>query len=148
MPVSNGDGTFMRAYKNNQNALVKNALDADPVAISVINLIKQLREHEWHGTASELLKYLDLLNQDQTFSKSWPRNANVLSGRLKRTSASLREIGIEVEWTKSGNWMIHIVPAPAFNFNNSIIDLHDHEVDDVSKFSDIPEDTIPDLPDR
>lgn len=109
-------GTFMREYENNQKALVEIALEADPVAVAVIRLIHRHRAHEYHGTASDLMILLNL-NQDLASLKNWPKTPNKLSGRLKRAAASLREIGLNVEWTKSGDRMIHIVPTPAFKLD-------------------------------
>ncbi len=101
-------GSFIQEYENNRKRLVEITLDADPVAVAVIRMIQQHREHEWSGTASDLLKILGLINPDLLTLKAWPKQPNVLSGRLKRAATSLREMGIEIEWTKSGDRKIHI----------------------------------------
>lgn len=139
-------GTFMREYENNQRSIVEIALEADPIAIAVIRLIKLHTDHEWHGTASDLLVTLGV-NQDLIDMKSWPRKPNVLSGRLKRAAPSLREIGIEVDWTKSGDRFIHIVPTPVFKFETRIDGLRKHDVPDIPDLPDVPDvHDIPDLP--
>jgi len=58
---------------------------------------------------SDLLKALEALVSDSTKrSKSWPKAANSLSNRLRRAVTFLREIGVEVEWGKSGKRLISI----------------------------------------
>jgi len=109
-------GTFMREYENNQRSLVQIALEADPVAVGVIRLVHKHPDHEWHGSASSLKRILEA-DQELAYQKNWPRSANVLSGRLRRAAASLREIGIDITWTKSGKREIHIVPTEAFKFD-------------------------------
>jgi len=100
-------GTFMRAYEENRKRMVDMALDADAVAIAVMRLMENHINHEWYGTASELLTILNG-NTDLIFGRSWPKQPNILSGRLRRAATFLREKGIEVEWIKSGDRKIHI----------------------------------------
>jgi hypothetical protein len=101
-------GTFIRAYENNQKRLVDIAIEADIVAVEIVRLIQSHRDHEWSGTATELLRQTESLNPELSSLKIWPKQANVFSGRLRRAAAALREKGIEIEWTKSGDRVIHI----------------------------------------
>jgi len=101
-------GTFIRKYENNQKRLVDIAIEGDNVAIAIVRLIQLHRDHEWSGTASDLLQHTAGANQDLSSIKSWPKQANVFSGRLRRAAAALREKGIEIEWIKSGDRTIHI----------------------------------------
>ena len=51
----------------------------------------------WEGTASELLDALDGQADDRAKKgKYWPRSANALSGKVKRSATALRTEGIEV----------------------------------------------------
>lgn len=101
-------GTFIQAYEDNRMRLLDIALEADPVATAVIRLIEGQPAHEWRGTGSDLMRLMTRLNQDLASLKGWPRQPNVLSGKLGRAATSLREKGIEIEWTKSGDRKIHI----------------------------------------
>ncbi len=101
-------GTFIRAYENNQRRLVDIAIEADIVAVEIVRLIQSHRDHEWTGTATELLRQTESLNPELSFLKIWPKQANVFSGKLRRAAAALREKGIEIEWIKSGDRVIHI----------------------------------------
>ena len=101
-------GTFMQAHEDNRRRLLEITLDADPIAIAVIRFIQKQPAYEWSGTGSDLLRLMTMLSQDLASLKNWPRQPNVLSGRLRRVNASLREKGIEIEWTKSGDRKIHI----------------------------------------
>ena len=101
-------GAFMEAFEDNRKRLLDITLDADPIATAVIRFIQKQPAYEWSGTGSDLLRLMTMLYQDLASLKSWPRQPNVLSGRLRRVAASLREKGIEIEWTKSGDRRIHI----------------------------------------
>ncbi len=101
-------GVFLREYDANRKRLISISMDADPIAITIIRLIQRHKGHQWSGSATELHRMLSTLNQDFSNQRAWPRQPNVLSGRLRRAAAGLRELGIEIEWTKSGNRTIHI----------------------------------------
>lgn len=93
-------GDFMRAYDAAQDDLIKDALEAEPVAVAMMKLPTHGDglTSEWTLTASELL---DLLNEveghkDKRPPKGWPGAAHVLSGTLKRVAPALLEQGLEV----------------------------------------------------
>lgn len=87
-------GSFMKAYAGNREQANETALEADPVAGAVQDLLKT--KDEWSGTAAELWKKLgDLVDEDVRHSKVWPGAPNALSNRLKRLAPSLRAAGIE-----------------------------------------------------
>lgn len=91
------DGTFWNAYCDNQAGAVDGVLEADAVAETVLKLMSSLPE--WRGTSSSLLGALrELAGEDiAKKDKSWPMRANTLSGRIRRLSASLRKVGINVD---------------------------------------------------
>ncbi len=87
-------GAFMGAYAGNRGAATGAALDEDPVATAVRELVAQ--RGEWSGTSTELLSVLGgKVDEATRRSRSWPAGANVLSNAMKRLAPALREVGIE-----------------------------------------------------
>jgi hypothetical protein len=92
-------GAFMAAYSGNRAEATENALEADPVAISVREFMED--QDEWTGTAGELWEALnELVGEAIRHTKAWPGAPNALSARLKRLAPVLRGIGIEYEDTR------------------------------------------------
>ena len=80
------------------------ALEADEVATAVIALVEQTANGEWVGTATELKNALDAVVDDRTRRlRSWPKQPNMLSNRVRRCATFLRSKGIHYERGKSGN---------------------------------------------
>jgi hypothetical protein len=87
-------GAFMEAYAGNRAEADENALDNDPVAVAVRDLMAD--RDEWSGTATELyVAIAELVDEDVRRSRAWPSAPNSLSNRMKRIAPSLREAGIE-----------------------------------------------------
>ena len=87
-------GAFMSAYTGNRLEADELALDSDPVAVAVRDLMAN--HHNWGGTATELYAALaELVDEDVRRSKSWPAAPNILSNRMKRIAPALRKAGIE-----------------------------------------------------
>jgi hypothetical protein len=94
-------GAFMDAYAGNRGAATELALDDDPVAVAVRQLVAIAGV--WSGTSTELLARLGNLVEEETRrSKPWPAAPNALSNRLKRIAPALREVGIEYEERPQG----------------------------------------------
>ncbi len=90
-------GAFLEAYAGNRAESVQVALDADPVATAVQAFLRKVGRFE--GTATELLEELSSrASEREVKSRSWPRNARSLSGRLRRAAAGLRSVGIDVRF--------------------------------------------------
>jgi hypothetical protein len=112
------EGTFMRAYENNRLRLIDIAIEADPVALAVIDMIEKEKIYKWSGKASDLLEALKSQVGDQvTRLKTWPKQPNLLSNKLRRCATSLREKGISIEWTKSGDRIITITKTAHYDHN-------------------------------
>jgi hypothetical protein len=89
-------GAFMNAYSGNRAEATESALEADPVAISIRELMED--RDEWTGTAGELWEALnELVGEGIRHTKTWPGAPNALSGCMKRLAPALRGIGIEYE---------------------------------------------------
>jgi len=97
-----GEGDFMKCYNLNRVEAIERSLETDPVAEAVIEMMKHMKK--WSGTATDLRETLEgdpgkengYVSLNVIQSKSWPKVPHVLSGRLKRASTFLFEIGIEV----------------------------------------------------
>ena len=90
-------GTFLKAYSINRREVTALTLDADQVGTAVKTFMERRSFEIWEGTASELLDALDGQADDRTKKgKYWPRSANALSGKVKRSATALRTEGIEV----------------------------------------------------
>jgi hypothetical protein len=89
------EGTFNRAYAENQERTRVAAMDAQPVATEIVHLLKRVRK--WEGTAKTLLDQLNI-GADWSVRKlsTWPGSAQSLSGALKRLTTDLRGAGIDV----------------------------------------------------
>lgn len=118
-PLGWQPGAFMAAYQDAQDDLIKDALEAEPVAVAMLKLPAHSDGlvSEWNLTASELL---DLLNEVENHKekrppKGWPGAAHILSGTLKRIAPALLEQGISVEQTRdtdrgrSKKWAIRLI---------------------------------------
>ena len=93
-------GTFMKAYRANRDDVTSMTLDADLLG-TVVKRFMEDRDR-WKGTMSDLLKELEGVAEDQEkHTKEWPKAANVLSGRLKRSATSLRSKGVEVSFGRT-----------------------------------------------
>lgn len=94
-------GGFMAVYNRNRAAVNENAIEADPLASAIVELIEGTAGGEWEGNATQLLADLEG-TQTATDAvkkmKAWPKAANSLSRRLPRIATLLRSAGIE--WAK------------------------------------------------
>ncbi len=101
------NGRFMNAIRNQRNNIVTEALDADPVTMAVLILMKH--SDTWTGRATELLDVLaECIDQDRRKYPGFPKIPNQLSQQLNRVSAFLREKGILFEKGHSGNRSISL----------------------------------------
>jgi hypothetical protein len=93
-------GTFAQAYEQNRDDAVNAVIEADLVATAVLYFMDgqaKAGKPEWKGTSSDLLGALKMaVGEDQTKLKEWPPSPRSLAGRLRRATATLRGIGIDV----------------------------------------------------
>jgi hypothetical protein len=94
-------GAFMAAYAQNRTAGNELALESTAVAQSVRELMAD--KPVWKGAASELLEVLEQKADRRARSgNGWPKDGTRLSGVLKRLAPNLRQVGIEVEFGRTG----------------------------------------------
>ncbi|WP_423243228.1 hypothetical protein [Clostridium autoethanogenum] len=99
-----GGEKFIDAYFNNQNRANDEALESNPVASTIIALMKN--EEKWEGTVSQLLtKLCDVafIEKIDTNSRLWPKEPNVLSRRLNEVKSNLLLYGIHYDIRHHGN---------------------------------------------
>jgi energy-coupling factor transporter ATP-binding protein EcfA2 len=101
-------GTFLAAYRANLAASVDLVLEASPVG-EAVQLFMTDRA-DWEGTASALLPLLTgIISEQAAREKSWPKRADVLSGKLRRVAPALRRTGIHIAFDRTGHTRtIHI----------------------------------------
>ena len=93
------EGAFMEIYTRNRQSSNDLVLEASRVAEGILSLMSE--RTEWDGTASELLKDLELhVDEKVQNQKSWPKSPRGLSDQLKRLAPNLRATGVEVEFTR------------------------------------------------
>ena len=95
-------GTFARAYADNRRAAIDNAIDADPVAACVREIMAE--RSSWTGSAADLLRAGADRSRDgiSRASTGWPKNPRALAGRLRRAQTFLRALGIEIAFSREG----------------------------------------------
>jgi hypothetical protein len=96
-------GTFIRSYEANRKAAIESMIEADPVAACVREMMT--RRGSWSGTADELLRACagrtpHGISRD---SSGWPGNPRAFAGRLRRAQTFLRELGIEITFSREGH---------------------------------------------
>jgi hypothetical protein len=93
--------TFRKAYDANRRRAVEDAVEADPVAAYVRKIMA--KRAKWVGTASDLLDATAVCG-DHLAGRivDWPKNPRALAGRLRRSQAFLRTLGIELAFHREG----------------------------------------------
>lgn len=106
-------GAFLQAYRANIEAAAENSVDASPVGVAVLALLRQNPTgFTYIGTA--LMPALEHAAPDWApRSQAWPRSPRGLTDSLRRLSAPLRQLGVEVfeHRDAKGRW-ITIRPLP------------------------------------
>jgi hypothetical protein len=95
-------GTFACAYAANRRAAIEDAIEADPVAAYVRELMAE--RSSWMGSAAELLRVGASRSRAAISidSAGWPKNPRALAGRLRRAQTFLRALGIDIAFTREG----------------------------------------------
>jgi DNA polymerase I-like protein with 3'-5' exonuclease and polymerase domains len=110
-------GSFITAYETNQRAASGLALEASILLAPLRTLLEASPDGRWDGMASALLRALSSLVDDPTRKeKGWPKQANALSGMLKRIAPNLASAGIAYTKEKgpasNRAWIHHFVVTP------------------------------------
>ena len=93
-------GTFLRVYDANRRSAIEGAIEADPVA-AFVREIMAVRS-TWTGRASDLLRAIAASEGALDTTAGWPRNPRALAGRLRRCQTFLRTVGIDIAFSREG----------------------------------------------
>ena len=93
-------GSFANAYGFHRKRAVDDLVEADPLPNTVRRMMDSLAS--WTGTATELLKVLEAV--EPALGRSSPRlvSPRALASRLRRAATILRELGIEIAFSRNG----------------------------------------------
>lgn len=87
---------FVDAYEANRARGIEEVIEADPLAMAVLEIVAE--RSSYIATATALLAEINLkVATDVSRDKTWPKNARSLSSRLRRLAPALRSQGIEIE---------------------------------------------------
>ena len=93
-------GTFLRVYDANRRSAIEGAIEADPVAAFVREIMAV--RGTWAGRASDLLRAIAASEGAPDTTAGWPRNPRALAGRLRRCQTFLRTVGIDIAFSREG----------------------------------------------
>lgn len=92
-----GKDVFLEALEQNRSKLNDETISQDIVATATLAFMKNRKE--WSGSVTELyseLKQIALVQGIDTYSRVWPKAANVLSRRLNEIKSNLLSMGIAI----------------------------------------------------
>jgi len=99
-------GAFASAFeasRRNVDAVAIESLPIGPVLLAFLDQRLGKHEEPWEGTASALLHELVILaDAETTRDRDWPKRGNRLSNQLRQLAPNLRQLGVSVEWDRSG----------------------------------------------
>ena len=93
---------FLTAYHDNIKLQTEEVLESSPVAIALIDYMSVLEPELYSTSATKWLSLLEIradMLGINTQGKLWPKGANPLSRRLKELVTTLRETGLDLEWS-------------------------------------------------
>jgi hypothetical protein len=97
--TGNRENKFLEVYHRNIGLQTEQALEASPVAVTLIEFMNS--RTEWIGTTTELLNELEqvaeILKIKTKNNKEWPSAPNRLSRRINDIKTNLRQIGIVID---------------------------------------------------
>jgi len=91
------DSDLLGAYVTASRRAMAESVEGDPVAMAVIKLMD--RNETWHGSATKLL---ETITPDKV-PRDWPSTPSHLSARLKRAAPSLSNLGIAIDFGRTGS---------------------------------------------
>jgi hypothetical protein len=95
-----GGNLFLKAYENNILTQNEKAVEVNPVAVAIMNLIKSDVVGEITGTPEyiykKLISHARQYDLDYTHDKFWPKNSSWLIRKLEEIIPNLDKLGISV----------------------------------------------------
>jgi hypothetical protein len=147
--MGNPGNKFIDAYYRNIALQSEEVLESSMVATVIIHLVDTCDE-DWIGTPTQLLNSLESIAKEMmninTNSRSWPKSPNSLSRRLNEIRVNLRQVGIEIEWSRDRTRRIITVrkipytPLTSYTdqnqAQNTILDVYDiRDSDEIKNIS-------------
>lgn len=94
-------GQFLAALRDNRQRADSVAIESVPIGPALLALMEIVVR--WEDTSSELLLRLGgLVPEAVRRERSWPAQANQLSGMVQRLAPNLRQVGIDVRQRRTG----------------------------------------------
>lgn len=107
-------GEFAEIYRANQSESDAAAIEADPIAGAIVDMVRDDHSAGWEGTMSRLLEILSTkVSEAVRRSRLWPATAGSLGMRLDRVKPALRRHGVGITRWHSGERRIRIFPIAA-----------------------------------
>lgn len=101
-----GGDAFLEAYDNNILTQNEKAVEVNPVAVAIINLIKSDKVGEITGAPEYIYKKLisnaRQYDLDYTHDKYWPKNSSWLVRKIEEIIPNLEKLGVSVSHFKQG----------------------------------------------
>ena len=89
-------GSFLEAFTGNQRESQNLVVQNDPVLRQIIEFVKKVTR--WQGTSSDLLEKLGQESPEEIkHTRAWVKNPKLLSERLTRNAAVLRNHGVDIQ---------------------------------------------------
>jgi hypothetical protein len=115
------EGIFIKTYNDNIGFTNKEAIESNPVATAIINLMD--KQAMWIGKAKDLkLKLDELVASDKSLSSMmhsnlWPKTPHAIRARLNDVSPNLKEIGIVVHYSEDSHTKTDTITLVNNNFS-------------------------------
>lgn len=101
---------FNKALEDNRNISIESSLNQNPVSAAALAFMDHYEGDQWSGTPTKLLETLnDKVDDDITSHSNWPSQPNKLSAMLNRAAPFLKNKGLDIKWSKSGQRSITLV---------------------------------------
>ncbi|PZV12383.1 MAG: hypothetical protein DCF22_12535 [Leptolyngbya sp.] len=120
-------GSFLKAFQDTRNEAHEIVIEASPVAIAIQRLMES-RTH-WQGTATELLRELEALTDEQTKKlRGWAKDARSIGKILQRIAPDMQGIGLETKfYRKNSSRYLEIERTP---IQTSLSSLSSHTLEE------------------
>lgn len=103
-------GAFLQQYQSNRESASEVALESSQVASVLLEWLRAGSRREWTGRATDLLESLNHFVDDRRRNtRGWPRNAQTLSGHLRRVIPNLRDAGVQVEFGRAAGHRLIVI---------------------------------------
>ena len=94
-------GEFMLSYTSSRESGNDSAIESSPIGKPLLDFVATV--NTWSGTSTDLLRELEGRIDERTRKlKNWPGTARSLGGAVKRLAPNLRDVGVGVDFGRTG----------------------------------------------